>query len=107
MAEITGFTGDAGGDEALADMAVDAVNAGMRRDQVGGVLRRHGVAGFTAEGGGVGVFPAIGACSEHQQGENALRGYRAANGPTGETLLVEKRTCLNWLESASFQEISL
>jgi hypothetical protein len=49
VAQITGFPRNALGDEAAADVALHAIDAGMRRGQIGGVFGRHGVAGRAAE----------------------------------------------------------
>jgi hypothetical protein len=49
--DVARLAGDARGDEALADVAVDAVDARVRRGQVSGVLGWHGVAGGAAKHG--------------------------------------------------------
>ena len=51
MPQVAGFAGHPRGDEALADMAVNAGDPRVRRDQVRAVLRWHGMAGCAAERG--------------------------------------------------------
>ncbi len=64
---ITRLAGDARGYEAFADVAVHAVDAGVRGGEVGGIFRRHGMAGLAAEGWGVGVVPDISPGGQYQE----------------------------------------
>jgi glycine dehydrogenase len=71
LAEITGFAGHAGGEEAAADMAIDAVNPRMRRSEVAGEFRGHGVAGLAAEFRGIGVLPTPDCTRQNDQGKDS------------------------------------
>ena len=49
MLEISSFARDAGGDKIFTDVAVYTIDSSVGGSEVGSVLGRHGVAGFTAK----------------------------------------------------------
>ncbi len=69
--QIAGLARYPSGGKAPPDVTLDAIHPCMRRDEIGGVFGRHGVAGGATELRRIGVVPGVGAGGQDSQSEQA------------------------------------